>query len=82
MTQQEGQGVLAQQEFNMRMKDIVETCEIMFDTPENLIERLHLSMEEVLLALWETKSDEIIDLIIEYKDALDKKVEEEYNEFN
>jgi hypothetical protein len=39
-------------------------------------------MEEVLLALWETKSDEIIDLIIEYKDALDKKVEEEYNEFN
>lgn len=74
--------VLAQQEFNMRMRDIVETCELMFDTPEKLIERLHLSMEEVLLALWETKSDEIIDLIIEYKDALDKKVEEEYNEFN
>ncbi len=63
-------------------KDIIDLCDLVFQTPEHLVEALHLTMEEVVEVLWEKYRDDILDILSEVQDDLLKNIQEDLDDYN
>lgn len=63
-------------------KDIIALCELVFQTPEHLVEALHLTMEEVVEMLWEKHREEILDILSEVQEDLVKQMQEDLDDYN
>jgi hypothetical protein len=53
-----------------------------FQTPENLIEKMHLTMEEVVELLWEKYRDDILDILAEVNEDLSRNIQESLDDYN
>jgi len=82
MKQKGAHVVLAQRGCKMCNRDVISLCELVFQTPENLIEKMHLTMEEVVELLWEKYRDDILDILAEVNEDLSRNIQESLDDYN